>query len=253
MKISKFNIFIFKLRNAIKRACLGMINLIFPKACPLCGEIIYKGQNLCEDCRYKINYIDGPTCLKCGKEVENEEVELCKDCKTTTRSYIKGFPAMKYMEPVDGSIAAFKYHNKRSYAKFFAGEIIRTCGKEILDINPDVIVPIPVHKSKMRKRGYNQAELLARELSGYLSVPVDIELIERKSNTLPQKTLNVEEREQNLKKAFISTDKIVKYKCALLVDDIYTSGATIEACTKALYEHGIKEVYYTSICIGSGD
>ena len=149
-------------------------------------------------------------------------------------------------------LSDFKYHNMRCYSRFLADIIVRERGKEILLASPEVIVPVPVHKSKLRDRGYNQAEVLGAELGRRLKLPVDTGLVLRDSKTTPQKGLSNHEREENLKRAFISSGKIVKYKSALIVDDIYTTGATVEACTRVLQSMGIKEVYYTSVCIGKG-
>lgn len=230
-----------------------ILNLIFPPVCPLCGEVLkIKTSGACAECRAKISYIKPPVCLRCGKEIEDGENALCSDCSNHTRSYIRGYPAMNYVDPLPESIAAFKYKNRREYGRFFAGEIARQCGQDILAVQPDVLVPVPVHAAKRRKRGYNQAEILAEELGAILGIPVDASLIRRSVNTLPQKELDHEEREKNLKKAFISTDKIVEYKRAVLVDDIYTTGSTVEACTQVLHASGVTKVYYTSICIGKG-
>ena len=239
--------------KTIKRIYEAILDFFFPPSCPICGETVGKNVEPCEKCKIKIAYINYPTCLKCGKEISDEDEEFCKDCRENKRSYQKGFPVIKYIEPMDESMAAFKYRNKRTYAKFYAREIVRKHGREMLDIKPDILVPVPVHKSKLHKRGYNQAEVLARELATYLNVPVEPDLIKRNIKTSPQKELGTKAREENIKKAFNSTDKIVKYRCALLVDDIYTTGATIEACTKILHEQGIKDVYYTSVCIGKGE
>ncbi len=237
----------------IKRIFGIVLDCLFPPSCPICGEVVGKTIEPCEKCKCKIWYVSSPTCLKCGKEISDEEEEFCEDCSKNKRSYIKGFPIIKYNEAMQGSIAAFKYHNKRNYAKFYAREIVKKHGREMLNIQPDVLVPVPVYKTKRRQRGYNQAEVLARELSGYLDIPVRTDLVCRKMKTAPQKELGIKEREENIKKAFNSSDKIVKYRCALLVDDIYTTGATIEACTKILQKQGIKNVYYTSVCIGTGE
>lgn len=239
--------------KVLKRLCELVVDFFFPPSCPICGEVVGKSIEPCEKCKIKIEYVRQPVCLKCGKEIADEEEEFCRDCRENQRSYKRGFPVMKYVEPMKESMAMFKYHNKRSYAKFYSREIIKRHGREILDINPDVLVPVPLHRAKQKKRGYNQAEILARELSYYLEVPVESDLIRRVAKTSPQKELSVKGREENIKKAFNSSNKIVKYKCALLIDDIYTTGATIEACTKILHEQGIKDVYYTSVCIGAGE
>ena len=150
------------------------------------------------------------------------------------------------------AIYRFKYHFERCHASFFAGEILKVHGKEILSLHPEVLVPVPVHKKKLKKRGYNQAAELAKALSERLGIPADETLLLRGRNTTPQKKLTPEERKNNLKTAFLSGQNRVNYKSAMLVDDIYTTGATIEACTECLHNMGISEVFYTSICIGKG-
>ena len=157
---------------------------------------------------------------------------------------------MNYAEPVKSGILEFKYAGKRNKAAFFARELVKRRGREIMEVSPEVLIPVPIHKSRMKKRGYNQALLLAKELSRYTGIPVDDNILKRVTKTLPQKKLGNAERQNNIKSAFISTSKIVKYKKVMLVDDIYTSGATIEACTGVLMQKGVSEVYYTSICIG---
>ncbi len=228
-------------------------DLLYPPVCPLCRAVLpVRSGAVCTGCRAKISYVQAPACLRCGKEIMDEEQELCEDCTAHERSFIRGFPAMNYEEPLPDSIADFKYHNRRGYAAFYAQEIVRRHGQAILALAPEALIPVPVHKTKLKKRGYNQAEILAQALGSILHIPVDAGVIERHANTLPQKALNDAEREKNLKNAFHYTDKIVKYKKVMLVDDIYTTGATIEACTKTLKDKGITEIYYTSICIGKG-
>ena len=227
--------------------------MIYPPACIICGDLLEKGKaHICRECELGISYLSEPCCLKCGKEIQDEEEELCNDCRENSRKYIKGFPAMEYKGPIVNSIARFKYDNKKGYGAYFAGEIIKRQGKYLSQIGIDAIIPVPIHKKKLKKRGYNQAKILADELGKLLGIIVDDELIQRTVNTMPQKELDNLDREKNLRNAFISTGKIVKYKCVLLVDDIYTTGSTVEACTKVLHSMGIKDVYYTSVCIGKG-
>ena len=225
--------------------------LFYPPICPLCEEVLSGGKTrICDRCRSKITYLTEPTCLRCGKEIDDAEREYCEDCKTKPKSYVKGFPAMRYREPVKRGIVNFKYHNKKTYAESFAYEIIKTHGRDIKKISPEVLIPVPVHKNKLEQRGYNQAEALAGSLGRYLDIPVDASILKRTVTTTPQKPLDKEERQKNLERAFISDQKQVQYKKVMLVDDIYTTGSTIEACTKVLKACGVKEVYYTSICIG---
>lgn len=242
-----------KISVVTKSVLQKLRRFVFPPSCVLCQEILAPGeQYICKDCEAKTSYIKHPVCMKCGGEITEKEQALCEDCSRFDRHFVKGFPAMKYDYPIDEALAAFKYQNKRGYGEFFASEIFKVHGDAIQQLKVDVLVPIPIHQKKLLKRGYNQAELLADDLGKELGVPVDTELLKRTIHTPPQKKLDQHERELNMKKAFQSTDKIVNYKKVMLVDDIYTTGATVEACTKLLLDKGVKEVYYTSVAIGVG-
>lgn len=150
------------------------------------------------------------------------------------------------------SIAYFKFQNRREYAKGYAEEMVKYFGERILNWKVDCMIPVPIHKKKQINRGFNQAEVLAKELSFLLSIPVDTTLIKRSKKTLPQKELNEEERRKNLINAFQIGKKGVKYKKIILVDDIYTTGSTIDACSEVLKTVGIQEIYFISLCIGTG-
>lgn len=239
----------YKLNSIINKA----LNLVYPPTCALCGDLLGKDERyICAACDVLLPHVREPACFKCGKEISDNEAELCEDCSRYERSFVRGFPAMNYDETFKESIAAFKYHGKRDYGKYFAYEIARSRGKNIIEVNPEALIPVPLHKKKLRKRGCNQAEVIARELGLRLGIPVDDKILVRTANTLPQKKLNGIERENNLKNAFHSQKKRVKYNTIMLVDDIYTTGATVEACTKALHDVGVNDIYYTSICIGRG-
>ena len=112
---------------------------------------------------------------------------------------------------------------------------------------PDAVVPVPVHKSKYRERGYNQAEILANGIGKRLGIPVMPDFLVRSKKTLPQKQLSDKERLKNLQEAFMVNKKagccLSMPAKVLLVDDIYTTGSTIEACTNVLLKHCVKHVY----------
>lgn len=239
--------------HRIKAIGEEICHILYPKSCPMCGIALGHEEGLvCRECSIKLVPMGKPACLKCGKEVEGEEQGCCSDCQSLTRSYNKGFPAVHYNQPMSKVLSDFKYYNMRCHGRFLADIIVRYRGKDILSAAPEVIVPVPIHSSKLRNRGYNQAHILGKELSRRLGIPVDDDLVIRAAKTAPQKDLGSVEREENLKRAFISSKKIVQYKSALIVDDIYTTGATVEACTSVLHSMGIKDVYYTSVCIGKG-
>ena len=113
------------------------------------------------------------------------------------------------------------------------------------------LVPVPIHKRRYITRGYNQAELIARALSEETGIPVRTDMIIRTENTKPQKDLDDLAREENLVRAFApGRMNSVVPECVCIVDDIYTTGSTIEACTNVVMAAGVKRVYYVSVAIG---
>lgn len=144
----------------------------------------------------------------------------------------------------------FKYGNRREYARVFARQTVEKYGDWIKKNQIQAIVPVPMYMPKQRKRGYNQAESFARELSLLTGIPMDKNLIKRTKDTTPQKELNDIERKNNLKNAFQNQKSIVQYSHILVVDDIYTTGSTAQAVAKELIKIGVRRVYFMSVCIG---
>lgn len=251
--IKKVYIKIQKQAKIISQKCVEML---YPSTCPICGKIPDKKNNektvACEKCIRKLSYIESPRCLKCGKPVDNEETEICYDCSRTNHIYLQGVGVWAYTNEIKQSIYRFKYHNKREYGKFYGDEIKNQYESIIRGWNADVLIPVPLHKSKIRKRGYNQAAIIAQALGLVMNMLVDDEIIARKKKTKAQKELNDKDRVKNLENAFIISDNNVKYNKVILVDDIYTTGTTIDACAKALLDSGVTQVYYISLCIGKG-
>ena len=228
-------------------------DILFPPICALCGEVVQINKHgVCDRCRIKLPYISEPTCFKCGKEISDETVSLCEDCSKQERKYLRGFPVFNYNEDMQESIVLFKYKNKRMLSEFYAGEIYKKWAREFERLCIDVLVPVPVSKQKLRKRGYNQAKLICEKLGEYMGVPVDDKILVRTHNTAPMKNLNNQERYNNLKNAFKLKDIQKNYNNFLIIDDIYTTGATIDTCTKLFNQQGKHTIYYASVCIGKG-
>lgn len=116
----------------------------------------------------------------------------------------------------------------------------------------DVLIPVPLHKKRKRKRGYNQAEILAKELGRITGIPVETKSVIRVRHTMPQKELSHRERRKNVKDAFETTTQCVIGKNVLLIDDIYTTGNTIDAVAKVLKEKADCKVFFFTISIGQG-
>ena len=230
-----------------------VLDLIYPPRCPVCNEVVaISDGGVCPECKDKFHYVEEPYCLKCGKPIDDEGEEYCKDCKDKTHNYIEGRACFVYDEYMKESIYRFKYNGKQEYAKYYAREINARLGKKIKSWNVDALIPVPIHKDRLRKRGYNQAELIAKHLSYLTKIPVNNQILERKNPTKALKNLDAKERENNLKKAFIVKENVVKLRTVIIVDDIYTTGSTVDAISLALIDAGVKNVYFITLCIGRG-
>lgn len=231
-----------------------ILPILYPRHCPVCERVLPYGVYVCAKCASKLPYVKGPVCFACGKSVTSPEQEYCYDCRIFPKSFQAGLALFIYNEKTRPVMAAFKYMNRRVLSQFFTREIFLRHKEDILRWRPDLLVPVPIHKNKRRLRGYNQADLLARDLSVLLHIPCQGNLLLRTEDTAPQKQLRPQARLNNLQGAFAVNpacqEKLAGLNTVLLIDDIYTTGATMEICTRILHAAGVKNVYIYSVCIG---
>lgn len=192
-------------------------------------------------------------CLHCGSPIKDATKPYCKDCERTVKVYTQGKGVYVYKGIMKSAMYRFKYAGRRDYARTFAKDAYGKYAQWLHAMNIDVILPIPMYYKKERKRGYNQASCFAKALSDISGIPVRTDLLIRDKDTTPLKSLNPSQRKKNLKKAFIFRKNVVQYENTLLVDDIYTTGATMNAAAYVLRRHGIQRVYGMYVCIGQGD
>ena len=203
-----------------------------------------------DECIKKISYIKEPRCKKCGKPIRYKEQECCLDCQRKNFSYQQGRSLWVHKGVVPWSIYQFKYHNRRIYGEFYAQELYHLYGEKIRQWGIDVIVPVPLHPKKRRMRGYNQTEIIAKHLSKMTGIPMEKNWIYRVRYTEPQKKLNNKERKKNLEHAFAIKKISKEYQNVLLIDDIYTTGSTIDTIAKQLLEKCNKKTWFLTISIG---
>lgn len=241
------------LKNIFQLLFQSAENILFPRRCPVCGEIVMpKGGLICPECMGKLSWIRGAVCMKCGRPLTDEVAEYCLDCMRHKRSFDRGFALLEYDDVSSRSMAQIKYNNKREYLDFYSEAVVRAMGKRLEKLGADALIPVPIHPSRKRARGFNQAEELARRLSEKLDIPMEAGILRRDKKTLPQKDLGPEERLKNLRKAFTASTLPAGMERVILVDDIYTTGSTAEACARALKAAGAKKVYVLALCIGHG-
>ena len=194
--------------------------------------------------------------MRCGKPVRSFQQEYCRDCEHTHHYYDQGAALWLHKDPVSQSVYRFKFHNQRHFVKYYAKEMSQHLGEIVSRWNVDLLIPVPLYPWKMRKRGYNQAGLLARELGNIWKIDVDENVVFRIRNTKPQKKLDPTKRKQNLNTAFkvrkTKKTESLSGKRVMIIDDIYTTGSTVDAVAKVLKASEVEKVYYLPISIGQG-
>ena len=218
--------------NKTKRIFNSILNFFFPQQCMICGRIIYSDKNEyhCSKCKKLLNL--NPHTARKGI--------FLKECWAI--SHHRGI--------IKELIYLFKYQNKPYLSTFF-GEILADYLKEKIFLNFDLIIPIPLHKRRQEERGYNQSELLANVVSKKLNISVDKKSLKRIKNTISQFELNLKQRKDNIKNAFeIKNKGIINGKTILLIEDISTTGTTLEECSRILKKAKAKEVF--SLVISHG-
>ncbi len=188
----------------------------------------------------------------CGKALMDETAEYCSDCERTSHLFIRGFSVWENDPAILSAIYRLKYHNKRSYADYFAGKMAEHFRRRILRWKIGLIVSVPIGTAKRKERGYNHTDLIAKSLGKRLSIPADTRHLKRVRDTAAQKDMDVTERRRNLMTAFTWKGKEQISGSVLVVDDIYTTGSTLDGVAKALKEAGADSVYFLTISIGQG-
>lgn len=201
-----------------------VLNFLFPPACSVCGKIDKNW--LCPNCQRRVERLE----KSCVVEIENKKYE-------------KMLYLFQYESLVRKLILRYKFSNKAYLNHFFANRIAENEENRKLLKQYDMIIPVPMHKRKMQKRGYNQTELVANELEKSLNIPARSDILSKVVNTTTQSKLGGKARQTNIQHAFfIKNDIEVEEKKIILLDDIYTTGATSEECSRVLKKSGAKEI-----------
>lgn len=228
--------------------------MIFPERCPGCDRVHKVGHHgFCEKCEPIIRVPQGNVCPYCGKPLP-EELLCCPDCRGREEDGVIGQSAMLYSGMMRDSMARFKAGHRAEYAQTYAEYLWKTQRDFLEQMGDAVLVPVPMHDKKVRKRGYNQAELIAAALAKYCHYPSEKRLLRKIKETKAQKSLAKRERMANLEDAFWCDPEVAMLylpgKCAIIIDDIYTTGATVQACAGTLRKAGFAKVYFLCVCIG---
>lgn len=228
--------------NALWRVKSAAENALFPEdiTCDICGEELTADTRyrLCAECMFKIPFTGEHICLSCGVSM-SDEADYCIRCENSDFKFALNRAPMIYDGEAKSLIYAMKFGGKRYLAATIGAMMVDEFIKRRM--SADIAVYVPMTGTEEKKRGFNQSELLAREVADRLNMPLLPALVKIKE-TSAQKQLTGKEREDNLDGAFVCTFNQVKGRRMLLIDDVFTTGATANACSKALLKAGAKDV-----------
>ena len=214
-----------------------LVRLLLPPRCLLCGESGRDGRDLCRDCAAALPW-NGHACPRCAIPLPQAET-LCGECLRRLPPLTHAHAACVYGFPFDRLVPRFKFHHDLAAGRLMA-ELL--CESLADAPRPDAIVPVPLHVSRLRKRGYDQALELARPVARQLGIPLLADALQRVRATAPQSELDAETRQRNLRRAFAVRPGAALPAHVVLIDDVMTTGATLHAAARALRRAGVARV-----------
>lgn len=238
--------------DLLKKILYELSDWVYPQKCVICSDILplQQKEQICKNCKETIPWILPPVCQKCGRPLEGE-YSLCERCQQESFAFERGFAVFPY-DKVRSSIAHFKFKGIKgdgiALGNIMAQYLLQYHAEIVKEI--DFIFPIPMFLKKKKARGFNQAEVLAKQLEKQINIPCVIDNLVRIKNTIPQNQLGAEQRKANIKDAFeIRDKKAIEDKTILLIDDIFTTGNTINECTKELMKWGAYKVFFYALAV----
>lgn len=232
----------------IKKA---LLELLYPKStkCCVCGRD--SREAICRNCMANLEYLEGRVCLKCGKGLEDDYIDSrCPDCQKDNKHFEMAFSCFRYKDMGKTIIHKLKYEDCRNISYVLA----RLMQQKLKDegIRVQAVVPVPIHRKKLETRGFNQSRLIAERIAELTGITL-WDCLERTKETTEQFKLDKLHRNLNVLNAFCINmlyNKI-KYDDIVLVDDVYTTGSTVDECSRILKQYGVKSIYVITAATGS--
>ena len=231
------------------------LSFVYPDVCQLCGEhrATREAGYVCRDCWQQVRFIRPPFCERCGLPFEGEITNPfeCTNCREMKLHFCWARSAVTAKGVVLEAIHRYKYNRQLWFEPFLADLFIREARASLRADEWDALVPVPLFPVKEREREFNQAERLARQVSRELRIPLATKLLKRVVPTLTQTRLSRQERADNMRHAFApGTEELPSGGRFILVDDVFTTGATTSACAKVLLDAGASRVAVWTLARG---
>lgn len=218
-------------------------NWLFPANCALCGAPSGQLIDLCAACSHELPWAKN-NCITCGANINqaDHKSSTCSDCTIKTPKFKKFHALFDYSDPVTKIITGLKFKHKLNFSQLLADLFIEKIPLWYSDRKlPELIIPVPLHKKRIRERGFNQAVEIAKPVSKYLNIPIDIYSCKRTKATQEQSSLPAYLRQENIRGAF-DLIKPLNVKHVAIIDDVVTTGETCLELTKLLHNAGVEEV-----------
>jgi competence protein ComFC len=230
------------------------LGFFYPELCQLCSEARATAREgfVCARCASETIFIKPPFCERCGRPYEGAITNVfeCANCRDATLHFQSARSAVLAKDKVLDAIHRFKYHRALWFEAFLGGLLVQEAGPALASQRWDALVPVPLHPTKQREREFNQAERLARHLGAAAGIPVK-RLLRRTIPTRSQTLLSREERLTNVRDAFVvARSTVLEGQRFVLVDDVFTTGATTSACARALRGAGASHVCVWTVARG---
>lgn len=228
--------------SSLYRLGRGLADLVFPPVCVTCKR---PGQLICDECAQAVEPVRRPFCERCGRPQVISGLALCSICRAEKQPLLSlARAAALHTDPLRGMIHHFKYGHQPELAEPLVRYLLAAYAEAEWQQTRwiDLVIPVPMFAERQKKRGYNQAELLARHFCRQSKLHYAPAALKRVRFTQPQVGLNAQERQRNVEDAFVAHPNL-KGRKVLLIDDVYTTGATLRACAKVLLDAGVREVY----------
>lgn len=213
-----------------------LINVLLPPVCAGCGMV---GALFCSECKSQVQWVREPICFSCGKP-DDVLVGLCNKCYRHQLSTRQIRAAALHVNPIRRILHLMKYEGFFALADSLATVMVQAWPRWETQI--DIVVPVPLHSERRRQRGYNQAELLVKAMRKKTNWDVVPEALSRHKRTAPQVGLTINQRQRNVRGAFSADEAIVSGKKILLVDDVCTTGSTLDSAARELLGAGAHSV-----------
>lgn len=241
--------------DAVRGWLAAGLALVYPEVCQVCGGARAGPRDgyVCGGCQARVRFIEPPFCDRCGRPFEGDLTTRfeCASCREMEWHFHSARSAVATRAPVLEIIRRYKYNRALWFEPFLAGLLIRAAGPVLSGQAPDLIIPVPLHFTKKREREFNQAESLAERLGAAAQIPVNKRLLRRVLPTRSQTRLSRQERLVNMRGAFaVRAGAKLNGERVVLVDDVFTTGATTNACARALITAGAGEVSVWTVARG---